>query len=420
MDTGLVDRFTTSAEEWTCECGRLNALGLSLCPHCGRVPPRGVAKTTFVMHGRAMRPTWQPRVRAVRLAVGVILLNILLTGFMLALVREGHIEESTAITIGTWLGLLFYGVVLAMMTGPLLTLRPAWLRGDPATARLLGAEVGFGAAMVLIVLGWAASGHPVLDPATNALVSEGSFARIVLAFLAVAVVAPFVEELLFRGVVAESLRRNGAVIAVGVSALLFALAHLQWSVVGITYFGVCGVILGSLYWRRGLWASVLAHAAFNGSLVLLAVVVVLGPTHLLTANGVSVHAASDWHVVDTTGELSGTDLALQGPSGATFIVQRHPVPSGSPFSLDRLAAALNSGQLPLPADSNITAGSAKVTEYPAGRAVQVAVTVKGHAGVVVLVPRGDALWEADIATEGSHRAVHEYPDMLQTLVLPGS
>ena len=69
---------------------------------------------------------------------------------------------------------------------------------------------------------------------------------------------------------------------------------------------------------------------------------------------------------------------------------------------------------------NITAGSAKVTEYPAGRAVQVAVTVKGHAGVVVLVPRGDALWEADIATEGSHRAVHEYPDMLQTLVLPGS
>src|SRR5438045_1347809 len=105
--------------------------------------------------------------------------------------------------------------------------RPATVRTSPpatgdrprpvgaATARLLGAEVGCGAALVLILLGWAASGHPVLDPATNALVSEGSFARIVLAFLAVAVVAPFVEELLFRGVVAESLRRNGAVIAVG-------------------------------------------------------------------------------------------------------------------------------------------------------------------------------------------------------------
>src|SRR5947209_11372914 len=342
METGLVDRFTASAEEWTCECGRVNALGLSMCPHCGRVPPRGVAKTTFVLNDRAMRPTWQPRVRAVRLAVGVILLNILLTGSMLALVREGHLEESTAITIGTWLGLLFYGVVLAMMTGPLLTLRPAWLRGDPATARLLGAEVGFGAAMVLIVLGWAASGHPVLDPATNALVSEGSFARIVLAFLAVAVVAPFVEELLFRGVVAESLRRNGAVIAVGVSALLFALAHLQWSAAGIAYFSVCGVILGILYWRRGLWASISAHAAFNGSLVLLAVVVALGPTHLLSANGVSVQAQSDWHLVEGDAAPAAAELALRGPSGATFLVDRHPLPTGGLHTLERLAAVPHS------------------------------------------------------------------------------
>ena len=28
METGLVDRFTASAEEWTCECGRLNALDI--------------------------------------------------------------------------------------------------------------------------------------------------------------------------------------------------------------------------------------------------------------------------------------------------------------------------------------------------------------------------------------------------------
>src|SRR2546423_3383684 len=151
METGLVDRFTASAEEWTCECGRVNAVGLSMCPRCGRVPPRAVAKTT-VMMDRPVRPTWQPRVRGVRLAVGVILLNILTSAFFIALVRTGHMEDSTAITLGTLVGLGFYGVVLAMMTGPLLTLRPAWLRGDPATARLLGAEVGFGAAVVLIGL----------------------------------------------------------------------------------------------------------------------------------------------------------------------------------------------------------------------------------------------------------------------------
>ncbi|MBV8159749.1 MAG: CPBP family intramembrane metalloprotease, partial [Acidimicrobiia bacterium] len=218
METGLVDRFTASTEEWTCACGRENAVGLSLCPHCGRVPPRGVATTTFVAPPGSTRPTWQPRVRAVRLAVGVILLNIVVQAFIVVLVQQGQLEASTAIPIVTWIGLLFYAVVLAMLTGPLLTLRPAWLRGDPGTARLLGAEVGFAAALVLTAIGWAAAGHPVLDSSIDAMVSEGSLARIALALFAVAVVAPVVEELLFRGVVAESLRRNGAAVAVGVSA----------------------------------------------------------------------------------------------------------------------------------------------------------------------------------------------------------
>ena len=417
METGLAERFTASAEEWTCECGRVNVAGLSLCPRCGRVPPRGVATLTFDAVGPG-RPAWQPKVRAVRLALGVIGLNILNAAFFLVLVRSGHMEESTAIMLATWLGLAFYGIVLAMMTGPLLTLRPAWLRGDPRTARLLGAEVGFTAAVALITLWWAAAGHPVLDTGTDAMVSEGSFFRIVLAFIAIAVVAPVVEELLFRGVVAESLRRNGAVIAVVVSAVLFALAHLQWSAAGIAYFSVCGVILGVLYWRRGLWASISAHAAFNGSLVLLAVVVALGPTHLLSANGVSVNARSDWHLVEGDVAPAAAQLALRGPSGATFLVERRPLPTGSLFTLERLAAVLNSGQLPLPPGTTIDGKSAHVTEYPAGRAVEVAVTVKSHSGVVVLVPRGSALWEIDIATAGSGRAVREYRGLLQTLVLP--
>jgi membrane protease YdiL (CAAX protease family) len=419
MSTGLEDRFTASTEEWQCECGRVNAVGLSMCPRCGRMPPRGVATTTFAMPAGATRPTRQPRVRAVRLAIGVILLNILNTGFFIVLVRTGHMEDSTAITLATWMGLAFYGVVLMLMTGPLLTLRPAWLKGDPHTARLLGAEIGFAFALGLTILGWAASGHPILDPGTDALVSEGSVARIVLAFLAVAVVAPVVEELLFRGVVAESLRRRGPAIAIGVSAFLFGLAHLQWSLIGITYFTTCGVVLGVLYWRRGLWASISAHAAFNGSLVVLAVAVALGPTHVLAANGLSVQARSDWHIADTRD--GSIELALQGPSAATFIVERAPMPNNPFFSLDGLAAAINGGRVPLPEGTTIQAGTAHVvTQYPMGRAVQMAVKVHGHAGVVVIVPENQTIWEVDIATQGSNRAVAEYPDMLHTLVLPGT
>lgn len=420
MQTGLQERFTASAEEWTCACGRLNAVGLSMCPHCGRMPPRSVATLTMRMPEHHVQAMPKPRVRAVRLAIGVIVLNIVQTGFFIALVRTGRMEDNTAITLGTWLGLLFYAVVLAMMTGPLLTLKPAWLRGDPRTARLLGAEVGFAAAVALVIFGWVASGHPVLDPGTEAIVSEASLARILLAFVAVAVVAPVVEELLFRGVVAESLRRRGAPVAIGVSALLFGLAHLQWSAVGITYFTSCGVVLGTLYWRRGLWASISAHAAFNGSLVVLATVVALGPTHLVSANGVSVRARSDWHLVNTTELPSSIEFALQGPSAATFLVERLPVPMSQFVSLDRMAEALNANQVPMPEGTTIRSGTAHVVMYPMGRGVQVAVTAKGHDGVVVLVPHSGVLWEVDIATQGSHRAVHEYPDMLRALVLPGS
>src|SRR4051794_20634197 len=78
-DTELAERFTASTEEWTCACGRVNAAGLSLCPYCGRVPPRGVKTVSFV---QTDRPQYRPRVRGVRLAFGVILINIFTQGFV--------------------------------------------------------------------------------------------------------------------------------------------------------------------------------------------------------------------------------------------------------------------------------------------------------------------------------------------------
>jgi membrane protease YdiL (CAAX protease family) len=411
MPIELAERFTASTEEWTCACGRANATGLSLCPHCGRVPPRGVNTISFDLPGRA---EYKPRVRGVRLAFGVILLNIVTQAFVLGLVQAGRMESSKAIALSMWIGLVFYAVVLGMLAGPMLTLRPKWVKGDPQTAWLLGAEVGLAFAGVLIALLWAASGHPVLDPGAQALVSEGSITRVLLAFLVIAVAAPVVEELLFRGVVAESLRGKGAAIAIFVSSVLFALAHLR----GLVYYTGCGAVLGILYWRRGLWASISAHAAFNGSLVLLAVVVALGPAHVVSAHGVSVHATSDWQVAEGAGVPADAQLALKGPSGATLLVQRHPLPGTRRVDLDAVAAALNSGRVPLPPDSAI-AGQAHVVRYPAGQGVEVGVTEHGHAGVVVMIPRGAELWEVDIGTAGSDRAAREYPDLLQSLVLPG-
>jgi len=351
----------------------------------------------------------------VRLAFVVIGLNVITQAVLFVMVRSGRMDSGRAINLAMWGGLAFYAVVLAMLAGPLLTLRPRWLAGNRETAPVLGIEVGLAAAAGLIALFWIGTGHPVLDPSARAMVSEGSLGRTLLAFVVIAGGAPVVEELLFRGVVAESLRRHGAVVAVGVSSFMFALAHLR----GLGYYTLCGVVLGVLYWRRGLWASIAAHATFNGCLVVMAVVVALGPPVLHTAEGVSLLAPAGWQHIDSIDLPADSVLALDGPSGASLLVMRGDIPlSGRALDLDQMAAALNGGAFPVPPQTTITPGSGRVRTFPAGRGLEFSVTVRGHAGVVVLIPKGASMWEIDVATGGSARATREYPAILESLTLP--
>src|SRR5437764_11477318 len=94
--TGMdVDTLTTGAEEWTCACGRRNAAGLSLCPHCGRVPPRGIARQTTLGPRRDV-PDWRPKVRAVRLAFGVIFLGFIFQVIVAVRLANGDLETNKA------------------------------------------------------------------------------------------------------------------------------------------------------------------------------------------------------------------------------------------------------------------------------------------------------------------------------------
>lgn len=97
--------------------------------------------------------------------------------------------------------------------------------------------------------------------------------------LIVIFLAPFVEEVLFRGLVFGNLRAKVRWVAYIVSCLLFALLHVwQFAVVhqDMTYlllmvqYLVPGLVLAWAYDRSGtLWASVALHAAAN-ALALLA------------------------------------------------------------------------------------------------------------------------------------------------------
>jgi len=90
------------------------------------------------------------------------------------------------------------------------------------------------------------------------------------AFLKVVIMAPVIEELIFRGVIMHGLMRNySRFTAVFVSALLFALFHLNPWQFPATF--ILGLVLGILMLRtRNIYLCILGHAINNG-LVLISI-----------------------------------------------------------------------------------------------------------------------------------------------------
>jgi sodium transport system permease protein len=86
-----------------------------------------------------------------------------------------------------------------------------------------------------------------------------------LIWLVVAVTPAICEEALFRGFILNGLRRMGAVPAIGISALLFGIAHASIYRLLPTFF--LGIVFGLIVWRTGsLLCSIVAHALNNGLL----------------------------------------------------------------------------------------------------------------------------------------------------------
>jgi hypothetical protein len=267
-------------------------------------------------------------------------------------------------------------------------------------------------------LTWAAYGQPTPDSFNTALVSEATVTRVLLAVVYGCVAAPIVEELLFRGVVLESLRARSTKRALFVSAILFALWHWRLTPFFLVYYTALGLILGGVYIRRGLRGSMACHAAFNGTIVVFAVLVALGPGHVFESHSVTVKAPGGWHSVGTVQSISGADLALEGPGSSAFVVTHAPLPPNIGVDLQSIANAVNGGAMPAPPKTTITSGSARLVTYPAGQAVQFSAVTDGHATQIVLLTSGGEAWEIDVFTAGSTRAKHDYPGMLQSLHVP--
>lgn len=346
---------------------------------------------------------------------------ILVIGFLVqvgayAYARFGNVESSRVISVGMWVTLGFYALVLAIVAGTSrrVDFLPLWSRGRTGEGVAVGVFGGVATAAVVLLLLRGVDGRLQVAPDVKFALGDATLLHVLLAVAVLVVAAPVVEELLFRGFVAEAMRHRGAKVALLVSGVLFALWHMR--VGGLVYYTILGVLLGTLYWKRGLSSSMAAHAAFNGTLVVVALAFIVGRGTVVTSQGMRVELPGGWDRQEQL-PLPGAVLYANGPSGSDLLVLKQPSMGGGTRPLEDVAADL-SGRTELYPGVRIEPGSARVIEEAFGPAVQVRVDVQGHAGEVVVVTRGSDLWLVVLGTGGSERAEGDFEDILGTIRLP--
>ena len=113
----------------------------------------------------------------------------------------------------------------------------------------------------------------------DALLAKSSLGANILMYSYVCFLGPVLEELLFRGIVLESMRRYNERFAIVFSAMIFGLMHgnLGQAVNGF----ICGLVLGTVYVRsRSLIPSSIVHIFMNTVTSLSAVLLASDPDML--------------------------------------------------------------------------------------------------------------------------------------------
>lgn len=217
--------------------------------------------------------------------IGILALSVLgwvIGGVLLVSVMVRNDQRTVSISTGLILTAILYLILYAAIV-VVIRSTGGWSRLGyhfPGWKTLLGVvaflPVWFG---ILFLAGIASAfvinhGQPIPSNVTD-LFGPGGLkgigpTTIALAFVVAAVVAPLVEEALFRGVLYQWLRGHlGVAPAVVLDGLLFASAHLVSGVAGLwkllPVLFVMGCVLCLTFQRtRSLFASMLLHGANNG------------------------------------------------------------------------------------------------------------------------------------------------------------
>ena len=322
---------------------------------------------------------------------------------------ETYLRYAIVITLGIY---AVVGGLIVTRLVPGVSLR--WHCGNPAASIVVGATVGGALGFGMLAVQSAGSGHPAGDSRFGLLMSEGDLAHIVISFGIACVCAPLVEEVLFRGLLLESMRTRQAAHATGTalvaSGAAFAVWHLIPNVVALGYYTVMGLMLGTVYLKRGLVGSMTTHFAFNGVLTVAALAVVLAPARTMTVGAVTMQVPGGWSRLADASSVP----ALEGPSGASLLVVDQVSPT--PPSTDTIQRRLGEGMLDDAVPGlTVDTGSVRVVGLAAGRAVEVDLMAEGHRGTVVFLPVAGTTVEIVFLSGGSIRAAADFARMLDTV-----
>ena len=220
-------------------------------------------------------PRWGLGDAAVGFLVGLVLSTV---GATIALAGQADKDELTLganalSAIGLWIGLAGAAVLAAKVKGSGSVADDFGFRAQPVDL-LIGLVAGVAAQLVLIpliaLLLSPVLGDPDVSGPVEELVESASGPGIAGLYLFVAVGAPVVEELFFRGLLLRSLlRRTAPVWAATISGLLFGIAHPQdlpaealiLVMASLAALGVLFAVLALRYGRLG--PPIVAHMVFN-------------------------------------------------------------------------------------------------------------------------------------------------------------
>ncbi len=197
------------------------------------------------------------------------------TGFHDTSSSAWPVAVTAADVAGLWVGLVAAAVWASRVHGTGSLVRDFGYRVGPWWDVPFGAVVGLLSQYVLIPVLYypfekadRTLSHQLGVPAQRETAAAHTSWSVVALIVVLAVGAPLVEELFFRGLILRGLTgRMPPYLAIGVSAVLFGLAHFEAvQFAGLTLFGA---VLGFLAWRTGRLApSISAHMAFNTAAVL--------------------------------------------------------------------------------------------------------------------------------------------------------